>query len=87
MVPCGVFVVERVVTQATVQDPDEAVGQGAEGLMVSVAVSTVLVVVAASARAAQQGGEGPAVEGVVEVWVADVAGQDGFLLARGDRQR
>ena len=68
------------------QDADEAVAQGAQGLVVQVAGGAVLVVEGAGAGAGLQGAEGPLVDGVVEAAVADVAGQHGAFLARRDGQ-
>ena len=42
--PGCVFVVGGVVLEASVEDPDETVPEGAEGLVVTVAVGAVLVV-------------------------------------------
>ena len=85
--PGGVFVVEGCVAQAAVQDADEAVGQGAQGLVVGVAGGAVLVIERSGAGAGGQGAEGPLVDGVIEAAVADVAGQDGVFSARRDGQR
>ncbi len=74
-------------TQATVQDSDEAVGQSAQGLVVGVAGGAVLVVEGAGAGAAFQRGEGPPVEGVVEPLVTHVSGHYGMFSARGDGYR
>ena len=52
--------------------------------MVGVAGGAVLVVEGAGAGTAFQGGEGPAVEGVVEPLVAYVSGHDGMFSARSD---
>jgi len=43
------FVVDAVVGEAAVEDADEAVGEGAEGLVVGGAAGSVPVVVAAGA--------------------------------------
>ena len=45
MAPGGVFVVERSVAEAAVEDPDEAVAKGAEGLVVGGPGGAALVVV------------------------------------------
>jgi hypothetical protein len=66
-----------------VEDADEAVAEGAEGLVVGVAGLAVLVVVGAGTGAGADSGEGPQVDRVGEVLVADVAGQDDALDARG----
>jgi hypothetical protein len=47
-VPGGGLVVAAVVVQAAVQDADEPVGQGAQGLMMSGAVRALTVVVVPS---------------------------------------
>jgi hypothetical protein len=70
-----VFVVEGVVSEAAVQDADEPVGEGSEGLVVVVASTAVGVEVAGSG-AGGEGGEGPEVERVGEPAIAGVAGQD-----------
>jgi len=59
----GVFVVGGVVAQAGVQDGDEPVGEGAEGLVVGSAAGALAVVVAAGATGGGEGGEGLLVEG------------------------
>ena len=68
------------------QDADEAVAEGAEGLVVGVVGGAVLVVERAGAGAGGQGAEGPLVDGVIEAAVADVAGQHGAFLAGRDGQ-
>ena len=47
------------------QDADEAVAEGAQGLVVGVAGGAMLVVERSGAGAGQQGGEGPLVDGVI----------------------
>ena len=69
------------------QDADEAVAQGAQGLVVQVAGGAVVVVVGACAGAGGERAEGPLVEGVIEAAVTHVAGQYGAFLAGGDGQR
>lgn len=69
------------------EDSDEAVADGAEGLVVEVFGSAVLVVVGACAWAAGDRAERPLVDSVVEPAVADVAGQHGAFFARRDCQR
>ena len=54
--PGGGLVVGLVVAQAAVEDPDEPVGEGSEGLVVGVAGCAVPVVVGAGARGAIQRG-------------------------------
>jgi hypothetical protein len=82
--PGGVFAVGGVVAEAAVQDADESVSQGAEGLVVQVAGGAVLVVEGACSGTCGERAEGPAVDGVVEAPVADVAGQHGAFLTGGD---
>jgi hypothetical protein len=84
--PGGVFVVEGAVGEAPVEDADEAVGEGPEGLVVEVAGGAVLVVEGAASGAVGERAEGGEVESVVEASVADVAGEDGFLFAGRDGQ-
>ena len=70
------------------EDADEAVAEGAEGLVVEVAGGAALVVERCGSRGWSQGAEGPLVDGVVEAPVADVAGEHGSFLpdaiVRGD---
>ena len=68
------FVVGGVVFEASVEDADEAVGEGSGCLVVGVAVGSVLVVEVAGAGACGERGEGPEVAGVGEAVVAGVAG-------------
>jgi hypothetical protein len=42
--PGGVFAIERVVAQAAVQDADESIAEGTQGLMVKVSGGAVLIV-------------------------------------------
>ena len=67
------------------QDADEPVGEGSEGLVVEIAGGAVLVVELSAAWALGEGAERGLVEGVVESPVPDVAGQNGFLLSGRDR--
>jgi len=69
-----------------VQDADEAVAEGAQGLVVGVAGGAMLVVERSRAWAVVDRAEGPLVDGVIEAAVADVAGQHGAFLARCHRQ-
>ena len=69
------------------EDADEAVAEGTQGLVVHVAGGAVLVVVGAGAGAGGERAEGPVVDGVVESPVAYVAGQYGAFLARCNSQR
>ncbi len=84
--PGGVLVVGGAVGQAAVEDADEAVGEGAEGLVVEVAVGSVLVVVETASSALGERAERGLVECVVEAPVADVSGENGFLLPGRDGQ-
>ena len=59
------------------EDADESVAEGAEGLVVEVAGGAVLVVERSAAGAGRERAERPLVDGVVEPAVADVAGEDG----------
>ena len=86
MVPGDVFVVAVVVAEAAVEDPDEAVAECAERLVVQVAGGAPLVVELAGTGTGLQCAERPLIDGVVETPVADVAGEHGTFLARGDRQ-
>jgi hypothetical protein len=70
-----VFVVGGVVLEASVEDADEAVGEGAEGLVVGVAGGTVTVIERSGSRFAPERCESPSVEGVGEASVAYVAGR------------
>jgi hypothetical protein len=70
-----------------VEDADESVAEGAQGLVVHVAGGAVVVVVGACAGAAGERAEGSVVDGVVEAAVTHVAGQYGAFLAGGDGQR
>jgi hypothetical protein len=63
------------------EDPDESVAQGAEGLVMEVAGRAMLVVEGAGTGAGVEGAEGPSVDRVIQAWVADVAGQHGVFLA------
>jgi hypothetical protein len=69
-----------------VQDADESITQGAQGLMVEVSGGAVLVVERSRAWAVVDRAEGPLVDGVIEAAVAYVAGQHGAFLAGGDGQ-
>ena len=55
--------------QATVQDADEAVAQGAQGLVVAVAGGDAVVVVGPGSRASAQTCEGPGIDRVIEAAV------------------
>jgi hypothetical protein len=74
-VPGEVLVVEGVALQTAVEDADEPVGEGAEGLVVGGAVVTLSVVEAAGARSGSEGGIGLEEQGVAEPSVPGVAGQ------------
>ena len=84
--PCDVFVVEAVVVEAAVEDADEVVAEGAQGLVVVIAGGAVVVVERPAAGAVGERAERCLVDGVVEAPVADVAGEDGFVLAGCDGQ-
>ena len=64
------------------QDADESITQGAQGLMVEVSGGAVLVIERSRAWAVVDRAEGPLVDGVIEATVAYVAGQNGAFLAR-----
>ncbi len=81
MGPGGVFVVSGFVAYAAVQDADEAVTEGASGLVMEVAGGAVLVVEQAGAGTGVKGAEGPLVDGVIQAAIADVAGRHGVFLA------
>ena len=84
MCPGGVFVVERAVLHAAVEDSDEAVGERAECLVMEVAGGTVLVIEGSAAGAVGECAECPLVDRVVEPPVADVAGEHRSFLAGRD---
>jgi hypothetical protein len=69
-----------------VQDADETVAQGAQGLVVQVAGGAVLVVEGSCSWTGSERAEGPSVDGVIEAPVTDVAGQYGAFLALRDGQ-
>ena len=71
------FVVDGAVFEAAVQDADEAVGEGSQGLVVGVTGGSVAVVEGAGAWTGGEGGERLQVAGVGETAVAHVAGQHG----------
>ena len=75
MLPGGCFVVVAVVCQAGMQDADPSVGELVQGLVVVLAASPQLVVVAAGAGRLAEGAERPLLQGVGEPAVAGVAGQ------------
>jgi hypothetical protein len=79
--PGGVFVVGRVVSEAAVEDADEAVREGSQGPVVGVAGGASLVVERPSTGAGRQGGERPEVAGVSEAAVAGVAGEHDAVFA------
>lgn len=59
----GVLVVGGVVSEAAVEEADEAVGEGSKGVLVGVAVLAALVVEGAGAGAGCDGAEGPSLAG------------------------
>jgi hypothetical protein len=69
-----------------VQDADESVAQGAQGLVVEVSDRAVLIVERSGAWAVVDSAESPLVDGVVEPSIAHAAGQDGMFLAGCDGQ-
>ena len=73
--PSSVFVVVTAGSEAAVEVADEAVAEGSECLVVEVARSASLVVELSGSWAGQKRAEGPLVDGVVEAFVADVAGE------------
>jgi hypothetical protein len=79
--PGGVFVAESAGGEAAVQDADEPGGEGAQGLVVQVACSAVLVVERPAGVALFEGAERGLVERVVEPPVPDVSSEDGGFLA------
>lgn len=81
--PGGVSVVEGVVSEAAVEEADEALGEGAEGSLVGVSVLASLVVEGAGFWAGGDGGEGPLLAGVGETVVPGVAGEDDVAAAGG----
>src|SRR5215467_10193397 len=85
--PGGGLVVGGVAGQAAVEDADQAVAEGAQGLVVGVASGAALVVEGAGAGAGGQRGERPEVDGVGEALVAGVAGQHGPPGAEGPGDR
>ena len=85
--PGGVLVVVGAVFEAAVEDADEAVAEGSEGLMVEVAFLASLVVEASTSFALADRAEGPLVDSVSETPVADVSGVDGPSDARSSGYR
>ena len=57
------------------EDADESVAEGAEGLVVEVSFGSALVVEGSASGALGEGAERPLVDGGGEAPVADVAGQ------------
>jgi hypothetical protein len=66
-----------------VEDADQAVGQGPQGLVVGGATGAELVVVGPGALGTGQSAEGPQVAGIGQALVAGQAGQDDLAGARG----
>src|SRR3954453_13460302 len=85
--PGGVLVVEGLGLQAAVQDADQTVAELAQGGVMSGAAGAEPVVVRAGARRGPQRAEGLRGQGVGQPMVADVAGEDDRLLARGAGDR
>jgi hypothetical protein len=69
-----------------VEDADQAVAEGAQGLVVQITGGTTLVVEGSAAGTVGERAERPHVDRVVEAAVADVTGEDGPLLAGCDGQ-
>src|SRR5713101_8076594 len=67
--------------QATMEDPDESIGQRAQRLMMRLAALPERVVVIPRARGARQGAKRPLVAGVGEPPIAGHPGQDHPALA------
>ena len=65
------------------EEADEAVAEGSQGLVVGVAGGAAVVVERAGAGAGAEGGEGPQVDRVGEALVAGVAGQHDPSAAGG----
>ena len=82
MSPGDVFVVGDVVGEASVEDADESVAEGAEGLVVGVVGRSTLVVVAACSGRSGERGEGPQVDRIGESLVADMPGENNAFGAR-----
>ena len=85
--PGGRLVVGQAALQAAVQVADEAVGEGAQRLVVEVAGGAPPVVEVTAARAHPQRAQRPLAGGVVEPPVADEAGPHCSLAAGCYRQR
>jgi hypothetical protein len=78
--PGRLLVVEDAVTEAAMQEADEAVGEGAQGAVVCVAGLPSAVVEGSGAGARGEGGEGPQVAGVGEAAVPGVAARTTRLV-------
>ena len=87
MGPGGGLVVEGSGLEATVQDPDEAVPELAQGGVVAGAAGADVVVVGPGTGLAGQGAERPLVHGITEAFVAGVAGQHNRPAAGGTGDR
>lgn len=87
MAPGGGFVVGGAGGQATVEDADEAVGQGSQGGVVRGFSCAVVVVVGPCSGRAGQCRDGLLVQGIGQPPVTGVAGQDHAFEAgcSGDR--
>src|SRR5580692_10445454 len=83
------FVVGDLMGEAAVEHADQAVAEGAEGLVMPLPASSAGVVVGPGSGGGIERCESPQIDGVGQASVADVAGQDGFLSARrpGDGRR
>jgi len=85
--PGDVLTIDGAVPQASMEDPDQAIGKRAERLAVGLASGTLKVVVATSSRRLREARERPEVAGVEEPLVAGEAGKDHPSGARGPRDR
>ena len=81
--PGGVFVVDSAVRETAVEDADKAIAEGAEGLVVEIALGPPLVVEGSATRTVADRAEGPLVDGVSESPVPNVAGHHDPFGARG----
>src|SRR5436190_637114 len=81
--PSGPLGIGGVVAEVAMQDADQPIAQGAQGLMVGGASGALLVVVGPGARRAGKRAEGPQVAGVGEALGAGGAGQHDLAGARG----
>ncbi len=80
--PGNVFFVVEVTAQAAVQDADEPIAHGAQGLMMGGAACAADVVVAAGSRGCLERGKGLQVKRIDGAAVANMASENGAGLAR-----